>query len=278
MLTRDLATKIELHPRALLLQGTLEGRMKNSGSLPGLTPHYAMPGCPVVIYDGANAVEDPNAAELEFNFMETGFPLPAALQGYSAKQGNMVQIMFGRNGQAPTQAAYRVLREASAKIAPLLGSKRQVFAASLPILTPGQYGVTVGRHYLLGLFDSDGTPIWLHPDALAAGTLRADFPHDQLERSTAAAAAPQEAPAPSTATNPWYETMRVALASTGLKGKALHTAILNARAHQLVEQGAAPNTKAALALATADLPSPDSLAPKTLSSTKAAGKGIMGRK
>lgn len=275
---RELTTKIELHPRALMLQGTLEGRMKNSGSLPGLTPHYAMPGCPLVIYDGANAVEDPNAAELEFNFMETAFPLPAALQGYSAKQGNMVQVMFGRNGQAPTQAAYRVLREASAKIAPLLGSKRQVFAASLPILTPGQYGVTVGRHYLLGLFDSDGSPIWIHPDALAAGTLKTDFPADQQERSTAASA-PKEAPAPAPANNPWYETMRVALASTGLKGKALHTAILNARAHQLVEQGAAPNSKAALALATADLPSPsDSPNPKPVSSTKVAGKGIMGRK
>lgn len=244
MNTTDFAARIQLHPRAIVMLGTAEGRMKNGGTLPGLTPHYAMPGCPLIQFNGANALEEPNPAEIEFSFQETGFPLPSALQSFSPKQGNFMQLMFGRNGQAATAAAYRVLREASSKIAPYIGSNRQIFAVSLPILTPGSLGVTAGRHYLMGLFETDGTPIWIHPDAKSV--FKAEFPADQRERSIAGA---PSAPAAGS----WYEPMRAALAYTGLKGKKLEDQVLKVRAGQLVEQGVAPDMKTAMAIASADL-------------------------
>lgn len=250
----EIAAKLVLHPRAIVMLGTCDIRMKNSGSLPGLTPHYAMQGCPVVQYNGANAVEDPAPANIEFAFQETSFPLPSALQGYNAKQGNVVQLLFGRNGQAPTQPAYRLLREASAKVNAVAASKRQVFLVSLPILTPGQMGITTGRHYLLGLFEVDGTPIYLHPDAVAQGVFKAEYPADQRERSTAAQPA-----APVVAS--WYEPMAAALSSVGLRGKELHETILKGRAQQLVDQGVAPSLEAGLALARQDAPAQSEAAP-----------------
>jgi hypothetical protein len=175
--------------------------------------------------------------------------------------------MFGRNGQAPTQAAYRVLFEAAAKLNVVLQAKRQIFAVTLPIMTPGQYGVVTGRHYLLGLFETDGTPIWIHPDAVAQNLFKAEFPADQHERSTAA----EQAPAPQAVTTAWYETMKTALAVTGLQGQALHETILKARANQLVEQGAAPTVEAGLALAALDAPKPSETPAAATTTPKPAG-------
>ncbi len=262
----EFAAQIQLHPRAIPMLGTLTPRMKNGETLPGTTPHYAMPNCPVVHRNGNVAVEEPNAAEIEALFQETAFPMPSALLAYSPKQGNLLQLMFGRNGQGPTQAAYRVLFEAAAKLNVVLQSKRQVFAVTLPILTPGQYGVVTGRHYLLGLFETDGTPIWIHPDAVAQNVFKAEFPADQHERSTAA----EQAPAAQAAIA-WYETMKTALAVTGLQGQTLHETILKARANQLVEQGAAPTVEAGLALAALDAPKPSEAPAASTTTPKAAG-------
>lgn len=263
----EFAAKIQLHPRAIVMLGTIEIRNKMGGSLPGTTPHYAMAGCPIVQRNGNVIVEDHNAAEIEFHFQETGFPLPSASLSYSPKQGNIVQLMFGRAGMAPTQNAYRILFEASAKINQMVSTKRQVFLVSLPILTPGKMGVTTGRHYLLGIFETNGTPIWIHPDALQ-NVLKAEFPADQMERSTAATAAPA---VPESTHAAWYEDTKQKLASSGLKGHALHTTILRNRALFLQDKGIAPSYEAGLALV-ADTPMPPDVAADAANETPANAK------
>ena len=285
MNARDLASTLNLHPRAVLMFGAFVTRMKNKGTLPGLTPHYAMAECPMVQFNGANAIEEANAAEIEANFMETGFPLPSALRPYSSRQGNLIQLAFGAAGQAPTQAAYRALREASGIFNTLANTKRQVWIATLPILTPGSMGVISGRHYVVGIWNEDGAPLWVHPDALAAGLFKGEFPAEQKERNLG------EVPATAAPTlESWYEPMRAALEAAGLKGDALHQTILRARATKLMEQGVAPTLEAGIALAQADLtsmglepatkgkaakPAAPAAAP---SSTKATGRKLLGRK
>lgn len=251
MTPSELAAKIELDRRAIVMAGTLAPRLKNQGSLSGLTPHYAMPGCPTVRYtEQGAAVEEPNSAEIEVSFQELGFPLPSALAGYAAKQGNLIQVMFGRNGQPPSQAEYRVLREAGTLLARALEAKREVVVASLPILSPGQMGATVGRHYLIGLFDTHGKALWLHPAAVERGVLKAPWPEHQKERSMA------EAPLPTTPAAPWYEPLAARLREAGVKGKALHDTVLRARGQQLVELGVAPSLEAGIAIARLEAPEP----------------------
>lgn len=251
MTPNELAARIELDRRAIVMGGTLTPRLKNNGGLPGLTPHYAMAGCPVVRYtEQGAAVEEPNSAEIEVSFVEMGFPLPSALSGYAPKQGNLIQIMFGRNGQSPTQAEYRVLREAGTLIGRALDAKREVVVASLPILSPGQMGATVGRHYLIGLFDAHGKALWLHPAAVERGVLKAPWPEHQKERSVL------EAPIPAAAAAPWYEPLAKKLREAGIKGKALHETVLKARGQQLVEMGVAPSLEAGTAIARLEAPEP----------------------
>lgn len=252
MTPSELAAKIDLDRRAIVMAGTLTPRMKNQGALPGLTPHYAMPGCPPVRYtEQGAAAEEPNSAEIELSFQEMGFPLPSALAGYAAKQGNLIQVMFGRNGQSPTQAEYRVLREAGTLIGRALEAKREVIAATLPILSPGQMGATVGRHYLIGLFDSHGKALWLHPAAVERGLFKAPWPEHQKERSVV------EVPVPAVAvTATWYEPLATKLRAANIKGKALHETVLRARGQQLVELGVAPTLEAGTAIARLEAPEP----------------------
>jgi hypothetical protein len=275
----EFAQKIQLHPRATVLLGVVETRTKNKGALPGLSPHYAMTGCPLVHYAGSNATAEPNAAEIEFLFQETAFPLPSALSSYSPRQGNLVQLTFGRNGEAPTQAAYRVLREASG-VLNQVGS-REVFLVSLPILTPGQYGVMTGRQYFLGLFNTDGTPIYLHPDAVDQGVFKAPFPIHQSQKGPTTVQDATTAPGQVH----WYQSLTSALSGvTKLKGKALHETVLKARAQQLVDQGVAPSLEAGVAIAKQDLPAeaPATAAPaaaptKATPSTRQLGAAMRGR-
>lgn len=257
MTPSELAAKVELDRRAIVMAGVLVPRTKNNGALPGLTPHYAVPGCPVVRYTEAGAaVEEPSAAEIEVSLQETGFPLPSALAGYAAKQGNLLQIMFGRNGQPATQAEYRVLREAGTLLGRALEAKRELVVASLPILTPGMGGVTTGRHYLVGVFDTHGKAVWLHPAAIERGLLKAPWPEHQKERSTAEARVPETAPAA-----PWYEPLARKLREAGVKGKALHETVLRARGQHLVELGVAPSLEAGVAIARMEAPEPGTKKP-----------------
>ena len=260
----DFARQLKLHPRCTLLFGRILRRAKNKGTLDGLTPHYAEGGCPTVVYSGANALEQPSAAEIEMMFEETSFPVPSALRSFSPRQGNLIQLLYGALGQAPTQAAYRVLREASAVLGSIVDRQAQVYAATLIVLTPGQYGVMTGRHWLLGVFDLNGTALWLNPDAVDAKALDAPYPASQKERSASAAGG-------HVAVAPWYDTMRAALAATGLKDPQLHETILRARAQQLLDNGTAPTLEAGLALATADAPKEPSAA-----ATPAAGSAPPG--
>ncbi len=251
MTTFDLANRIKLNPRAVILAGRIEFREKRSGGgdskIPALVPHYAEQGCPVVQYAGTSAVSVPSAAEIEFTLVESSnFPVPALLRTFP-KQKNLVMLIYGADGQSPTPAAYRVLREAATLINNL-GQGREAMAVLLPITTPAAYGVNNGRYCLLGLFTSAGEAIWLNPDAVDSKMFQGvPYPPAQLER--AASNAPAQA-----AASVWYDAMAAALAGTGLKGAELRHSILHARAKQLLDQGVVSSLEAGLAIATEEAP------------------------
>jgi hypothetical protein len=157
-------------------------------------------------------------------------------------------------------------------------AKREVYLATLPILTPGQMGVTSGRHYLLGAFNGDGVALYLNPDAVEQQVLKAEYPTHQKERSTGGVS---REPEPS-----WYEALASAMATaTGLKGDKLHEVVLRARAQQLVDQGRAPDLKAGLAQAAQEAPTgaaqgktaAAAAAPPRESSTRQIGARMRGR-
>jgi hypothetical protein len=243
---REFSARLKLHPRAVILQGRIKFRVKNAGGLPGLTPHYAMPECPIVQYVGANVVEEPNAAEIEFQLLENEFPLSSALLPFSQKAGNLVQLIYGQRGKGPTQGAYRVLREAAAAFG-RIGERGEVFLVAFPILTPDKFGINSGRFYFLGMWAVDGTPIYLNPDAVDGKVFLAPYPTEQKERMAT------NAPAVAAAAV-WYNAVSSALRATGLKGQKLHQAVLKARARQLVEEGTAPSLEAGLAMAETEAP------------------------
>jgi len=237
----DLARRLKLHPRALVLTGKISERKKNSETLSGFTPHYAMKGCPIVQYQGANALEQPNTAEIEFVFNEADFPLPSILP---PKSVNLAQLVFGREGQAPSQGAYRVLREAGSLLKTLADSKRDVYLVAMPVFKPGQYGVASGNLYPLAVLGAEGTPLWVHPEAQER-VLTCDYPAQQKERSLAETRSEERTERE--AMEEWYRPLARAL-QVHLKGDALHDAVISARAQQLVDRGSAPSLKAARTL------------------------------
>jgi hypothetical protein len=270
----DLAAKIKLTPRAVVLSGRIDYRQKQG--MPALTPHYAEKGCPIVQYQGANAIERPNAAEIEFGMIEAANPVPAIARTFP-KQKNLCMLIYGHDSQAPTQAAYRVLQEASSIFGKV--GQQDVHVAALPVTTPAMGGINNGRFVILGLFDAAGRPLWLNPDANDAQAFQGvPYPDGQAERSASNAPASAQAAV-------WYNAIASVLAGTGLKGDALRSATLNARARQLVDEGTAPTVEAALAMATADAPgatvhtaTTTAAAPAPTASRKKVGAQLRGRK
>jgi hypothetical protein len=223
----------------------------------------------MVQWSGANALPEPSAAEIEFSFVEQDFPLPSALSALSPRQGNLVQLLFGGNGQTPSPGGYRVLREAGEALKRIADAKRELYLVSLPVFTPGMGGVASGRHFFVGVFATDGVPLYLHPDAVGK-ILESDFPADQKERSIAPEL-PQPIPSPAAEAN-WYKELAVGIsAATKLQGHKLHEAVLRARGGQLVDRKVAKNQTEGIAMARTD--ADKFLAPQALPSK--AGRALI---
>lgn len=253
MNANDLAQKLSLNPRAVVLVGTLRERMKTSevGQISGFAPHSTVRGCPPVQFD-ANGEMLPGtheAAAIEADFTEQyQRPELAAIAGGYGRALNMVHLLFGRAGTAPNAAEAAVLREAGETFRRSLG--RPTFLVAVPTLAAGSYGVAQGRLCPLGLFSDSGEAIWLHP--IAVGTLlKADFPATQLHRSLtpkppAPVIVPVVAPEPH-----WYEKLTAIWKAKQPRftPAKLHETVLDRRAERLVDDGLAKTKTEGLAIA-----------------------------
>ena len=233
----DLASKLKLHPRAVLFTGNLRERTKNStaGAISGFTPHYAAKGCQPVPYSPAGEPEpvQNEGAAIECDLAEQTPIMPSSFASYG-KPLNMVHLIFGSNANQPNNTEYKLLREAGEILRGALG--RPVHVAAVPVLSSGQYGVATGRLYLVGVFEIDGRPLFVHPNAVGS-VLSSEFPAAQKIRSTQAAA-PVAAQAPAAPVGPnWYDTMADTLATAlRLKGAKLHEAVIATRAKHIASE------------------------------------------
>lgn len=246
MNSTELATRLKLHPRAVILTGTLRERTKNSdtGAISGYLPHFAVKGCPPVAFtsNGEPSPSLQDGAAIEADFAESQPVMPTVVGSYG-RTLNMIHLIFGSQSNPPNASQMKLLREAGEILRSSQG--KTVHLIALPVLSAAQYGIAQGRLYLLGLFGEDGTPLFVHPDAVGH-TITTAYPQNQKVRTTqpvAVVATPVQTPAPAvTATATWYESMKQAIASvTDLKGVQLHKKTLAARADQLVKsQGLSP--------------------------------------
>lgn len=247
----ELAKKISLDPRAVVLTGTFRERVKNSdsGQISGFLPHHAMRGCPVLQFgaDGELVPVQPEAGAIEADFSEQPMAETSAITNSYGRPLNMVHLMFGRQGVAPNHGEARVLKEAGETFRRAIGQVTHLVA--LPVFTSAQYGVAAGRLFPLGLFTQNGDAIWVNPVATGK-LLKADYPSTQVQRSVAATPAVQASAQPKAN---WYELTSTMLAkSTKLTGKKLHDLVLDSRANQLVIAGQAPDLAAGLRQAKQD--------------------------
>lgn len=228
--TRGLAERIRLNPRAVILVGSLHRRSKLSNKLKGLTPHYAMSGCPEVQYrDDGTALSLPNGAEIEFDIEEWTAPLRAANGGSPSVRPSIVQLVFGGRGLPPSQAEYRILREAGSVIDAAIAHEREDFVlVALPLVTPAQYGMS-GRYYFLGLFAVDGHPIFLNPAAVQEGFIECPWPEAQQERAAADVVDGDS----------WYDEVLAVAAELTSDPERLRAAAVKARARALRSAGLA---------------------------------------
>lgn len=247
----ELASSIKLNPRAIVLSGSIQERMKNSdtGMISGLSPHYATKGIPTVPFEGDEPAPHLHmGASIECALQERPL-LPKVAASYGTPL-NVVHMIFGTQALAPTQNEYRLLREAGQILKANAG--RPIHAACLPVLVSGQYGVAQGRYYLLGLFDEQGHALFINPVAKEAQVLTADFPQAQKVRTTSDQAPQVAQPIQQAPAGPnWYETLSSNIATfSGLKGKKLHEAVMETRAKQLVkDKGLKPKDAATQAQA-----------------------------
>lgn len=253
MTPAELASRIQLSPRAIVMTGTLSERTKTSegGTISCFTPHHAKQGSPAVCFDG----DEPAPVHMDGACIECALnevsPLTTAARSYG-RVLNLVHMIFGAAGVVPTQNELKCLREAGQIFRANLA--KPIHFVALPILVSGQYGVAQGRLYVLGLFDKEGNTLFVNPAAKEANLLQADYPEAQKIRTLVdaplqVAAAPEPEPLGLPA---WYsaaaDTLAVALK---LKGTKLHEAVLNTRASIVAkEQKLTP--KAALAAVTAE--------------------------
>jgi hypothetical protein len=238
MTANELAEKISLSRRVVVLTGALRGRQKSSevGSISGYQPHYAMRGCPPATFDtkGELASTVPQGLCIEANFDEENLSgqhgIGAITASYEGRPLNMVHMVFGRSNLAPTSAEAKVIREAGELMQKMTGQPAHLVAA--PVLSSGQMGVAMGRFYALALFRQTGETIWVHPAAEKLGLLKCPFPEHQRARSldpipVAAAEAPVEPE--------WYAQIHDTLMTTSkLRGLDLHNAVITHYSTQLL--------------------------------------------
>lgn len=243
MNANELAEKISLSRRVVVLTGTLRARQKNSdvGTISGYQPHYAMRGCPPATFDekGELASTVPQGLCIEANFDEENLSgqhgIGAIATSYEGRALNMVHMVFGRNNVAPTSVEAKTLKEAGEIMQKMTGQHAHLVAA--PVLNSGMGGMAMGRFYALALFRQTGEAVWVHPAAEKLGLLKCPFPEHQRVRSLD----PIAAPAASAAVEPeWYAQIHAALMKTSkLRGLELHNAIITHYSTQLLITGRA---------------------------------------
>lgn len=250
MTTEDLAAKINLSRRAVVLNGSLIERKKSSqlGSISGYSPHYAISGCPCADYDDQGECLNPKQEGLciEAKFDESSSAgIGPITSSYAGQSLNMVQLMFGRRGIAPTGGEAAVMLEAGDLMRQMTG--KPVHLVALPILTSGNMGIAAGRFYLLGLFRETGEAVWIHPNAEKLGLLKHPMPPHQTKRTTEAKVpvATPASPEPE-----WYAKYHETfLSKTKLRGLDLHNAIITHYANELLLAGRASTQTDATRLA-----------------------------
>jgi len=226
-----LATQIKLLPRACVLHGIIGLRQKNKGALKGTTPFYLVKDNPTVDYR-ANGEISPFAAAAGIEVVIHELPNKLSVFAGARKVSNFGQVAFGSNGVPPQIEQYLVLREVG-QILERITDRSPVFVVSVPIMAPGEYGTTLGVHSIAGIFNLDGSPIWIHPSALDTGLLDAPFPGAQVHRSLTSAGS-----TPAAANNPIAQ-LRDGLAAAGLAGAGLETALIAALTPTMGNQTAA---------------------------------------
>ncbi len=216
------AASIKLHPRAVVLHGTVTVRDKLGGSLRGTTPHYLIAGNPTVDYRPDGSVSSlAAAAGIEAVIVER--PSPLSVFAGARKVANFSQVAFGSDNMEPTEQQYHVLREAGQILAAAADRSLGVFVVALPVLTPAKFGTTQGVYTICGVFaEADGAPLWVHPTALSTKLLSSAFPESQKHRSLAAVAAAPPAPDAAIA------QIHAGLTAAKLTGPALRTALVAA--------------------------------------------------
>jgi hypothetical protein len=180
-----LVSQIRLHPRASLLKGEFFERKKAGGTFSALMPHYATSGIPPVQFE-AETGEPINiqghGAEIELNFREND-PCIQTLTARHFSNHILVQLMYGKRGESASKSACRVLREASTCFTKLIDTKKELYLAGLFVLKVSG-GSSDGLLIPLGVFNLDGTTIWVNPEAIELKLLSTTFPNTQIEQNS----------------------------------------------------------------------------------------------
>lgn len=245
----ELAKKLSLDARAMILTGSFRERVKASGAgqISGFSPHYTIKGVPLMeIAEGQVASPQQEAVAIEADFAEKASrPELAAITGGYGRALNMVHLLFGRTGTPPNSAEAAVLIEAGKIFRESMG--QPTYLAAVAVLSTGAYGVAQGRLAPIGLFNAQGESLWIHP--IAKDTLlKADYPQQQTQRSLQPAPPVVEAVAPA---RHWYEQLSEIRSKQAPKvtGQKLHEAVIERQADTLVIYGQARNKTEAMATA-----------------------------
>ncbi|AHF94983.1 hypothetical protein OPIT5_00175 (plasmid) [Opitutaceae bacterium TAV5] len=240
MTTSELARKIDLSPRAIVLTGRIRERLKKSMS--GFTPHYPIKDSPPLEYGQDLTVVNQltEGSAIEADFAEAVNETVLSLAATYGRTSNMVHLQFGRQGTPASATEARILFEAGEAFKRSAGQPTHL--AALPTFAPGAYGAVAGRLVPLGLFSETGDPVWLHPAAVGT-LLKAAFPVSQKFRTLSPAPVVEAPPEPAfTPVENWYEVMRTNLAkTTKFTGMKLHNTVISSYANMLVVQGKAPD-------------------------------------
>lgn len=231
-----LVRQIKLHPRASLLRGEFFERKKAGGTFSAVIPHYATSGIPAVQFEAGtgNPINiQSHGAEIELNFREND-PSIQALTTRHFSNHVLVQLMYGKKGESASHAACRALNEASACFAKLMDTKQELYLAGLFVLKVSG-GSSDGLLVPLGVFNLDGSTLWVNPEAIELKLLAVPFPNSQVEQSSKDEAH-------------WYDRVRDNLKHL-FQDEELHDRILESRAGALLESGMVKTKKAGLTLA-----------------------------
>lgn len=251
--------KIALSGQAHLGEGFFKARTKRMNTHDGVHDVVAPAHSPYALLAKVTKIEGMSEEriaglvsgiqiETSIQFADSDFP-DAYLSARSTKAWGRVMLTVGQRGLGPSPSEIACIQELSAILQGISASddaRGRMVAAGKPIIlasyvamSSGGMGSVEGRLVPVGIFDAEGTPIWLHPTAVSRGVLKAPWPKDQKVRDLkvkegvpspiAAAHLPQQ----------WYPAAiaSVRAINPDLKGEALVLAALNHRVEALKTEG-----------------------------------------